>query len=106
MKSCGTARRSATSSAPMASRSRSNRAQAKARMEDNPAAGRIVRRALKSFWTPVGAGVKTQEEVDALALYLLGDGSTEGAEAARHIDRTIGELPGLEGLCLLQDFVE
>src|SRR6185312_3922053 len=56
------------------------RAQAKARMEGKPAAGRIVRRALKTFWTPVGAGVKTQEEVDALALYLLGDGSEEGAE--------------------------
>ena len=25
-----------------------------------------------STWTPVGAGVKSQEEVDALALYLFG----------------------------------
>jgi hypothetical protein len=82
------------------------RAQAKARMEGNPAAGRIVRRALKSFWTPVGAGVKTEEEVDALALYLLGDGSDEGAKAAKQIDETISELPGLEGLTLIQDFVE
>ena len=82
------------------------RAQAKARMEGNPAAGRIVRRALKSFWTPVGAGVKTQEEVDALALYLLGDGSEEGAEAARQIDETIADLPGLEDLTLIQGFVE
>jgi hypothetical protein len=81
------------------------RAQAKARMEGNPAAGRIVRRALKSFWTPVGAGVKTQEEVDGLALYLLGDGTAEGAEAARQIDETIAELPGLEGLTLIQDSV-
>jgi rubrerythrin len=82
------------------------RAQAKARMEDNPAAGRIVRRALEAFWTPVGAGVKTQEETDALALYLLGDGSEEGAEAARHIDETIAALPGLEGLTLIQGYVE
>src|SRR4051794_7690620 len=65
------------------------RAQAKARMQDNPAAGRIVRRALKSFWTPVGAGVKTEEETDALGLYLMGDGSEEGLEAARGIDATI-----------------
>jgi hypothetical protein len=82
------------------------RAQAKARMEGNPAAGRMVRRALKSFWTPVGAGVKTLEEVDALALYLLGDGSEEGAEAAAHIDQTIADLPGLEGLTLVEDYVE
>jgi len=82
------------------------RAQAKARMEGNPAAGRIVRRALRSFWTPVGAGVKSEEEVDGLALYLLGDGSEEGAAAARQIDETIAELPGLEGLTMIQDYVE
>jgi rubrerythrin len=82
------------------------RAQAKARMEASPAAGRIVRRALKAFWTPVGAGVKTQEETDALGLYLMGDGSEEGAEAARGIDATISELPGLEGLTLIQDYLD
>ncbi len=82
------------------------RAQAKARMEASAAAGRMVRRALKSFWTPVGAGVKSQEEVDALGLYLLGDGSEEGAEAAKHIDEMIAELPGLEGLTLVQDYLE
>jgi hypothetical protein len=81
------------------------RAQAKARMEGNPAAGRIVRRALQAFWTPVGAGVKTQEEVDALGLYLMGDGSEEGAQAARGIDETISALPGLEGLTLVQDYL-
>ena len=67
---------------------------------------RIVRRALKYVWTPVGAGVKTQEETDALALYLMGDGSDEGAEAARGIDETIAELPGLEGLTLTQGYLE
>jgi hypothetical protein len=82
------------------------RAQAKARMEGNRAAGRMVRRALQAFWTPVGAGVKTQEETDALGLYLLGDGSEEGAEAARGIDATISDLPGLEGLSLIQDYLE
>src|SRR5919109_3494849 len=82
------------------------RAQAKARMEGNPAAGRMVRRALKSFWTPVGAGVKSQEETDALALYLMGDGSREGMEAARGIDETIAELPGLEGMTLIQDYLD
>jgi rubrerythrin len=82
------------------------RAQAKARMEGNRAARRMVRHALRAFWTPVGAGVKTQEETDALGLYLIGDGSEEGAEAARGIDATISALPGLEGLTLIQDYLE
>jgi hypothetical protein len=78
------------------------RAQAKARLEGKPRAGQLVRWALKAFWTPVGAGVKTDEEVDALALYLFGD-SPDGREAIREIDATIAELPGLEGLTLLED---
>jgi hypothetical protein len=81
------------------------RAQARARMEGNPAAGRIVRQAMKTFWTPVGAGVKSEEEVDALGLYLFGDGSPEGLAAIREIDQTIAELPGLEGLALVQDYI-
>jgi hypothetical protein len=78
------------------------RAQAKARLEGKRRAGRLVRWGLKAFWTPVGAGVKTEEEVDALALYLFGD-SPEGREGIREIDATISELPGLAGLTLLED---
>jgi rubrerythrin len=81
------------------------RAQAKARMTANPKAGKVVRWALQAFWTPVGAGVKSQEEVDALALYLFGD-SPEGRAAMREIDRTVAELPGLEGLTLLEDLLD
>jgi len=81
------------------------RAQAKARLEDNPRAGRLVRRGLEAFWTPVGAGVKSEEEVDALAIYLFGD-SPEGRDGAREIDATIAEIPGLEGLTLLEDALD
>ncbi len=81
------------------------RAQARARLQDNPRAGRIVRSLLKAFWTPVGAGVKSVEEVDALALYLFGD-SPEGRTAAREIDATIGEIPGLEDLTLIDDYLD
>jgi hypothetical protein len=77
------------------------RAQAKARLTGSPRAGKLVRLALKAFWTPVGAGAKSQEEVDALAIYLFGD-SPEGREAIREIDITISDLPGLEGLNLLE----
>jgi hypothetical protein len=81
------------------------RAQAKARLTDRPRAGRLVRNALKAFWTPVGAGAKSEEEVDTLALYLFGD-SPEGREGLRDIDRTIAEIPGLEGLTLLEDYLD
>jgi hypothetical protein len=81
------------------------RAQAKTRMERSATARRLVRWVLSSLWTPVGAGVKTQEEVDALALYLFGD-SPAGREHARDIDRTISEVPGLEGLTVLEDYLD
>ena len=44
-------------------------------------------------WVPA---VKSQEEVDALTLYLFGY-DDEGREMFREIDRTISDIPGLEG---------
>jgi hypothetical protein len=81
------------------------RAQGRARLERSRAARRVVRWVLSSVWTPVGAGVKSQEEVDALALYLFGD-SPAGFAHLREIDAPISELPGLEGLTLMQDYTE
>ncbi len=80
------------------------RAQAKARMESSRTARVLVRWVLKHLWTPVGAGVKSEQEVDALALYLFGD-SDEGREQIRGIDQTIAAIPGLEGLALLEDYL-
>jgi hypothetical protein len=80
------------------------RAQAKARMEHSARARKLVRWVLTHLWTPVGAGVKSEEEVDALCLYLFGD-SPEGREHARGIDETIAKVPGLEGLTLLEDYL-
>jgi hypothetical protein len=80
------------------------RAQAKARMERSARARKLVRWGLTHLWTPVGAGVKSEEEVDALCLYLLGD-SPEGREHARGIDQTISEMPGLEGLTIIEDYL-
>ena len=81
------------------------RAQAKARLTDRPATAKAVRWALRVFWTPVGAGAKSQEEVDALGLYLFAD-SEEGRAAAREVDAVVAELPGLHGLSLLSDFID
>jgi hypothetical protein len=81
------------------------RAQAKARMERSRVTRQMVRWVMKHLWTPVGAGVKTEEEVDALGLYLFAD-SPEGREHARGIDETISAVPGLEGLTLVQDYLD
>jgi hypothetical protein len=81
------------------------RAQAKARMERSRGARRLVRLVLSALWTPVGAGVKSQEEVDALTLYLFGD-SPEGREQLRGADETIAAVPGLEGLRILEEYLE
>jgi rubrerythrin len=82
------------------------RAQARARLEVAPArARRLVRWIFNNFWTPVGAGVKSDEEVDALALYLFAD-SDEGREAARSVDAVVSEIPGLQGLTLLEDVLD
>jgi rubrerythrin len=81
------------------------RAQAKARLENAPPrARRLVRWVFENFWTPVGAGPKSQEEVDALCLYLFSD--EDGREQMRSIDRSVSELPGLEGLTLLEDVLD
>src|SRR5918999_3066857 len=82
------------------------RAQGKARLEAAPrSTRRLVRWIFENFWTPVGAGVKSEEEVDALALYLFAD-APEGREAIREIDATVSEIPGLEGLALLEDVLD
>jgi rubrerythrin len=81
------------------------RAQAKARLQRSGTARRIVRWALSNLWTPVGAGVKSEEEVDALAIHLFGDGP-QGREQVREIDRTISDLPGLGGLTIVEDYLD
>jgi hypothetical protein len=81
------------------------RAQAKARLQRSRTARWLVRWTLSHLWTPVGAGVKSEEEVDALAIYLFGDGP-QGREQIREIDRTISDLPGLGGMTIVEDYVD
>jgi hypothetical protein len=82
------------------------RAQGNARLAHaSRPARRLVRWVFESFWTPVGAGVKSQEEVDALGLYLFGY-DDRGREMLREIDATISEIPGLERLTLLEDYLD
>ena len=72
---------------------------AKEWLSDNEAAQRFDRFMLNRVWVPVGKGVKRQEEVDALALYLFDD--EQGEEELLGIDEKIGKLPGLGGIKLM-----
>ncbi|HEV2954232.1 MAG TPA: acyl-ACP desaturase [Candidatus Dormibacteraeota bacterium] len=68
-------------------------------LSDNKGAQRLDRFLLDRVWVPVGQGVKTQEELDALALYLFDD--AEGEASLLAVDEKIGRLPGLEGIKLM-----
>ena len=72
---------------------------AKEWLGDNERAQRLDRWMLDRYWVPVGEGVKKQEEVDALALYLFDD--DQGATELSEIDEKIGKLPGLSGIKLM-----
>jgi hypothetical protein len=72
---------------------------AKEWLAGNENAQRFDRWMLNRVWVPVGKGVKTLEEVDALALYLFDD--DQGEEELLGIDEKIGRLPGLSGIRLM-----
>jgi hypothetical protein len=72
---------------------------AKEWLTGNLKAQRVDRWMLDHVWVPVGKGVKTQEEVDALALYLFDD--EQGEEDLLELDAKIGKLPGLTGIRLM-----
>lgn len=74
--------------------------QATRRLEGHPGAQRLTRWALQRFWSPVGAGVMPQDEVQFLARHLFE--GPEGVAAAERIDRQIDRLPGLSGMRLVQ----
>jgi hypothetical protein len=72
---------------------------AKEWLTGNEKAQRFDRWMLERVWVPVGKGVKNQEEVDALALYLFDD--EQGEEELLALDEKIGKLPGLSGIKLM-----
>jgi len=65
----------------------------------NAGSQRLDRWIVDRVWVPVGRGVKSQEEVDALALYLFDD--EQGEEELSAVDVKIGKLPGLSGIQLM-----
>ena len=72
---------------------------AKQRLEDKPQHQKLVRTMLEKFWSPVGAGVKTDQEVTRLFSSLFGAGY--GDQLITDIDNKFGQLPGLEGIKIM-----
>jgi rubrerythrin len=77
------------------------RAQARMRLARSARARKVTRWALEHLWAPVGTGVRPQVETDFAISYLFGD--HEGMQTAVQLDRTLGELPGLEGIHIYRD---
>jgi len=76
------------------------RSQARMRLARSRQARTITRWALAHLWAPVGTGVRPQTETDFVVTSVFGDEA--GHAAAREMDATIGELPGLGGLTVNQ----
>ena len=77
---------------------------ARERLAARPRARKLTRTLLRLAWTPVGAGVKSKEEV-ARAMRTLFPGA-KGLELAVGVDARVGTMPGLEGLSLMRDYIE
>jgi rubrerythrin len=72
------------------------RAQARMRLARSRSARRITRWAMDHLWAIVGTGVRPQSETDFVVVDLFGD--DDGLAAAREMDRTMADLPGLARL--------
>lgn len=76
---------------------------AKERLAKSPRAQKLTRFLMSKFWTPVGAGVKSKEEVQRLIKTLF---PREMAwKLAEEIDTKIGSLPGLQGIRLMRPYM-
>jgi len=64
----------------------------------------LARKLLEFNWVPVGAGIKSPEEVKRLFLTLFPRESARNF--VREIDSKMGSLPGLEGIRLMEPYFE
>jgi hypothetical protein len=75
--------------------------QARDRLAKSKRAQVIARFALKRFWAPVGSSIMDRVEVQHVMNHLMS--GPEGRRAARRIDASISNLPGLEGLRIVEN---
>lgn len=79
------------------------RTQARIHLEKSAWTRKLTRAVLTRVWSPVGSGVKPDEDLHFILCHLFGD--EEGYGAAMLADDEFEILPGLEGLRLLTDSV-
>lgn len=73
-------------------------------LEQSRGAQVLARRLLEFNWVPVGAGIKSPDEVKRLFSTIF---PTESAPAlVREIDAKMGTLPGLEGIRLMEPYFQ
>ncbi len=77
---------------------------AKERLQKSTRAQKLTYFLLSKFWSPVGAGVKTDREVADL-IGTLFPGET-ALKMAQNVDSKIGNLPGLEGIQLMVPYTK
>ncbi len=75
----------------------------KTRLEVSSRTRKLTRYVLQKFWSPVGSGVKTNKEVARLIQTLFPSEKTH--QLTRDVDQRISELPGLQGLKLMENYI-
>jgi hypothetical protein len=76
---------------------------AKMRLAKSPRAQKLTRFLMERFWSPVGAGVKSKDEVKRLMRTLFP--IDRAWEMAEDVDAKIGSLPGLAGIRLMRPYM-
>lgn len=74
------------------------------RLKQYPEHQKFTRRMLEKYWSPVGAGVKTNDEVKRLFSTLFGDENADTLVAA--VDGKVAALPGMEGISIVADWFD
>ncbi|HEY4268920.1 MAG TPA: acyl-ACP desaturase [Galbitalea sp.] len=75
--------------------------QARDRLAASKKAQVIARFALSKFWAPVGSSIMERVEVQHVMNHLMS--GPDGRKAARKIDTSISNMPGLTGLKIVED---
>lgn len=73
--------------------------EAQTRLQD-PKTAWLTSNLIRRFFDPVGADIRSRDEVDEVGLLLFGD--EEGRQIMQRLDRQLASLPGMEGFDSLE----
>lgn len=74
------------------------------RLTKYPEHQKFTRKMLERYWTPVGAGIKTNDEVHRLFSTLFGSENADSLVSA--VDAKISALPGMEGMSIVSNWFD